>query len=279
MRFATHTSTVVAAWLVAAGAAAPSLAQEKPAAAPKLSGTDANADYLTVRAAYEKLDALKSQEERKAGFDALKSTMAEYAKLYDGKVKDGPAYVALGFAQLMSGQPEKGQAIIDGYQKSLVGKPAPSLEVTKVLGGDASWSLEKEKGKVVLIDFWATWCPPCRGLIPSLVEMDKEYRPKGLSIVGATQMWGRGWLNGEPKPNLDDAAELKVNEDFKAALGMQYPIVFSKKNTGMFEWAVSGIPTVFLIDKSGKVRWIGGSGDHEEMKKKIDELLSEHAAQ
>ncbi|MBI1851637.1 MAG: redoxin domain-containing protein [Planctomycetes bacterium] len=271
--------TLVFGALVCVSAAAQDKA--KPAAAETtLKGNDANADFLTLRAAYEALDAMKLPEERRTAMEKLKPQMAEFIKLYDGKITEGPALIGLGFAQLLAGDGQKARALLQDCQAKLTNKPAPSLDVWKVIGGDNSWSLDQAKGKVVLVDFWATWCGPCRALIPSIIEISNEYQSKGLVVVGATQLYGNGWLKEESKQNLDEAAELKLNEEFKADMKIPYPIVFCKKNTAMFNYAVMGIPTVFLIDKAGKIRWsaVGNKG-HDELKKKIDELLAENAAQ
>lgn len=265
-------------------ASPPVAVQDAPAGkdgAIVLSKTDAAADVAKLRAAYEALDRLGSEAERKAGFARLVPVMREYVKAYDGKVSEGLPLVGLGLAQMFGGDQDRGEKILADYRKSLVGKPAPSLEVEKVIGGAEPLSLDALRGKVVLLDFWATWCPPCRALIPSLVEVSNQYAPKGLAVVGATQLYGYGWRQGKTVTGLDRAAEIQVNEDFRTDQKLPYPIALTKQNTGMFNYAVTSIPTVFLIDRAGKVRWTSdhAASDHGAMKQKLDELLQESAAQ
>jgi thiol-disulfide isomerase/thioredoxin len=276
------TRSIASGVLIAGGLTASAAAQEKAAPTTEkaggstLTGKDAEADFQTIRTAYDALDGLKD-EDRKAGIEKLKPQMAEYIKLYDGKLQGGPALAGLGFAQRMLGDRKKSSEALDGYQKSLVGKSAPALNVFKVVGGGESFNLDQLKGKVVLVDFWATWCGPCRRVIPSLIDTYGKYKDKGLEVVGATQIYGFGWLKGKAEQELDEAAELKLNEDFKADVKIPYPVVFCRKNTMLFQYGVTTIPTIFLIDKKGVIRdFVVGGGEHPELMKKMGELLAEN---
>jgi len=93
------------------------------------------------------------------------------------------------------------------------------------------------RGKTVLLEFWATWCPPCRKTIPHLVEMHKEYGSKGLVIVSLTD---------EPKEKV---------EPFAGEMGMTYAI--GGGSTSGADYKVSGIPHALLIDPAGNVVWTG----------------------
>ena len=78
---------------------------------------------------------------------------------------------------------------LGGYLKlrqELVGKPAPKLGTGQWLGAEGQ-PLADKKGKVVLLDFWATWCGPCIRVIPDLEQMHKELSPKGLEVIGVTR--------------------------------------------------------------------------------------------
>ena len=81
----------------------------------------------------------------------------------------------------------KSQLDADGKRDGLVGKEPPAIVATKVLNGPADWSFASSKGKVVVVDFWATWCPPCRGVIPDLVAMQEKHGSEGLQVVGVTR--------------------------------------------------------------------------------------------
>ena len=94
------------------------------------------------------------------------------------------------------------------------------------------------KGKVVVIDFWATWCPPCREEIPGYIEMTKKHGKDGLVIIGIS---------------LDQAGP-GVVRPFIAKSGINYPIVMGDDATVAAFGGVEGIPTTFLIDRDGMIR-------------------------
>jgi thiol-disulfide isomerase/thioredoxin len=95
------------------------------------------------------------------------------------------------------------------------------------------------KGKVVVLDFWATWCGPCRSEIPGYVELQKKYREAGLAVVGVS---------------LDQDGLEKVRK-FIEEKGINYRIVMGDDNiTGAFG-GVEAIPTTFIVDRGGTVRF------------------------
>jgi len=94
------------------------------------------------------------------------------------------------------------------------------------------------KGKVVVIDFWATWCPPCREEIPGYIEMTKKHGKDGLVIIGIS---------------LDQAGP-GVVRSFIAKSGINYPIVMGDDATVAAFGGVEVIPTTFLIDREGLIR-------------------------
>ncbi len=93
------------------------------------------------------------------------------------------------------------------------------------------------KGKVVVLDFWATWCPPCVAEVPNFMALQKKYRDRGLVVVGIS---------------LDDDGPGEV-ASFAKTQGMNYPIVMSSDEVIAEYGDVQAIPTTFLIDRSGKV--------------------------
>jgi thiol-disulfide isomerase/thioredoxin len=92
-------------------------------------------------------------------------------------------------------------------------------------------------GKVVVLDFWATWCPPCRAEIPGFVELQKQYGDKGLVIVGVS---------------LDQQGP-EVVTPFMKQFSMNYPVVMGDAKIVQAFGGISGIPTTFVIDRSGKI--------------------------
>lgn len=98
-------------------------------------------------------------------------------------------------------------------------------------------SLSDFEGKVVIIDFWATWCPPCRKGIPELVELQEKYGAKGLSIVGISLD------QGGVAPVRKFAEEYKIN----------YPVVMGDEDVVSAYGNIQAIPTAFVIDRKGKI--------------------------
>jgi len=98
-------------------------------------------------------------------------------------------------------------------------------------------SLADFKGKVVVLDIWATWCPPCRAEIPHFIEIQNEYKDKGVTVVG---------MSVDSTGPADVAKFVKDN-------GMNYPIVMADEKTATAYGADQGIPFTIVIDKNGNV--------------------------
>lgn len=127
------------------------------------------------------------------------------------------------------------------YAKTdLRGKQAPKFEVEKWLTKEPS-----REGKVVLIDFWATWCPPCRALIPELNELQTKFKDE-LVVIG---------VSDEKSDKV-----LPFMEKTKVEYSMAVDTASKMKNT----LAVEGIPHVLIIDSTGVVRWQGWPQNPEE---------------
>ena len=128
------------------------------------------------------------------------------------------------------------------------------------------------RGQVVLLDFWATWCGPCRYTFPKLIEWNKSYKDKGLVILGVTKYYG----HADTRP-LTPGEELVYLREFKKRNQLPYGFVVGDSNVNDLNYGVLSIPTTFLIDRQGKVRFIStGSGEEEivhlgEMIKKVIE--------
>jgi thiol-disulfide isomerase/thioredoxin len=117
--------------------------------------------------------------------------------------------------------------------KTLGAAPAWTL---KDLDGN-SVSLSDFKGKVVVLDIWATWCPPCRAEIPHFIELQNEWKDKGVTIVG---------MSVDSTGPADVAKFVKDN-------GMNYPIVMADEKAATAYGADQGIPFTVVIDKNGQV--------------------------
>ena len=114
------------------------------------------------------------------------------------------------------------------------GVAAPEFELPDVDG--AMVKLSDFKGKVVLVNFWATWCAPCEIETPWFVEFDKKYRESGLQIVGIS---------------LDEDGVEPVKE-FMKKYSIEYKIVMGNEETAQNFGGVIGLPTSFIVDQEGK---------------------------
>ena len=112
--------------------------------------------------------------------------------------------------------------------------PAPEFSLPTLNG--ETLDLATYKGKVVLLDFWATWCDSCREQIPQFVELQNKYREQGLQIIGVS-------MDDEPKP---------VRE-FYQQFNLNYPVVMGNAKTGELYGGVLGLPIAFLIGRDGRI--------------------------
>ena len=140
----------------------------------------------------------------------------------------------------------------------LAGHEAPPFTLPTLDG--TSVSLQDHLGKdVVLLDFWATWCPPCRALIPDIAEIAAEYGPKGVAVYAVNL--------GEPPQRV---------KNFLESEGLSLPVLLDAENTVGALYQVSGIPRVLIIGKDGVVRHDqAGSGPGEGMmlRRELDKAL------
>ena len=115
------------------------------------------------------------------------------------------------------------------------GKPAPDFTLDSLDGKTVT--LSGYKGQAVLLNFWATWCGPCKIEMPWFVELQKEYGPKGLQIVGVA---------------MDDAGKDEIDK-FVKEMGVNYPILVGKESVADQYGGVNVLPTTFFIDRDGKI--------------------------
>ena len=130
-----------------------------------------------------------------------------------------------------------------------IGDPAAPLKVDEwIKGGPVA--LADGKGETVyVVEFWATWCPPCRTSIPHLSKLQKEHADKGVVVIGISS----------------SDRDLKTVEDFVKEQGdaMAYVVAYEDRGTRatskayMEAYAQNGIPTAFIVDKEGRVVWVG----------------------
>jgi thiol-disulfide isomerase/thioredoxin len=141
-----------------------------------------------------------------------------------------------------------------------IGQPAPVFSLP-LRGGSAPLGLEQLRGQVVMVNFWASWCEPCRKEFPLLDQIYKKYKAAGFTLIG---------VNVEP--------DAKDAEGFIAKTPVTFPIVFDKDSAVSKLYHVSGMPTTVLIDRKGVLRWVHRSyvpGDENEYLNQARAILLE----
>jgi thiol-disulfide isomerase/thioredoxin len=152
-----------------------------------------------------------------------------------------------------------------------VAAAAPELEVAGWIDKPAG-TLADLRGRVVLLDFWATWCVPCRVTMPKLSRLHAKYEARGLTVVGLTLAEGAG-AAGKP-----ESAEMASVRAFKAEMRLPYAFAVAADGYNHLRYGVRVIPTAFLIDRRGRVRHIAvgaGAGSDERLAAAIETLLDE----
>ena len=134
---------------------------------------------------------------------------------------------------------------------------APDFTLPQITGPPLK--LSDYRGKIVLLDFWATWCEPCRAEIPHFVELQNEYGSQGLQIIGVS-------MDDSPDPVPAFYKQFKMN----------YPVVMGNAQIGEQYGGVLGLPIAFLIDRQGQIRKKHiGATDASIFEKEITNLLTE----
>lgn len=142
-------------------------------------------------------------------------------------------------------------------------KEAPDFALPR--SGDGKIvKLSDSKGKVRIVNFWATWCPPCRAEIPHFVSMYKDLKGKGVEIIG---------ISLDQKGDSVVAPFVKSNQ-------MNYPVVIGDEKVVSAYGGIRGIPTTFIVDRQGRIvkKFVGLPSDTEEgikdaFMKEIEPLL------
>lgn len=120
-------------------------------------------------------------------------------------------------------------------------------------------SLSQLRGRVVVIDFWASWCPPCRAAIPAIQRISEEYREHNVAVLGI---------------NVNDRTD---PYEFMASVGASYTVLVDNGSVAR-AYRVKGIPTLIVVDKAGKIRYresgFGGRTETE-MREAINAALAE----
>jgi len=174
------------------------------------------------------------------GLAALKKEMDKHPESKDAYAQSASSYVAKMIAQLTG--PET--------QGALAGKVAPTLVSDRHLGDFGG--VETLKGKVVVLDFMAHWCGPCKAALPELVKLQAALGSKGLQVVSLTGYYGYfGARQGITKDQ-----EFEAMKGFVKDYQMSWPVLFDGTTKNNANYGVTGIPQLVVIDRKGIVRKI-----------------------
>ena len=226
-------------------------------------------DKIKVEAALVKCRIKLAQDQRSGGTDL--TTINEFIKLAPKDprggdllylaakltTKDDDAKAAIEDRAVKEFPSSKGAAILLGSrrQKDCIGKPF-DLEFNDVIKG-TTVSMKGLKGKVVVVDFWATWCGPCVAEMPAMKQIYAQYHDKGVEFIGVS---------------LDDSKEdggLDSLTKFVKEKDIAWPQYYEGAKDFATSWGVTQIPTMFLVDQDGKLVSIDAGGKLETLLPKL----------
>jgi peroxiredoxin len=148
----------------------------------------------------------------------------------------------------------------------LIGKPAPAFTLEDPSGKKIS--LSDYKGKAVVLDFWATWCAPCKVEIPWLIKLRDQYAAQGLEVIGAST----DDLDESDQKQL--AQDKKDIADFATKMHINYPVVVNGQSVATPYGGLDALPTTFYIDRKGTIVASGiGLVDRDEIEANIKKAL------
>lgn len=151
-------------------------------------------------------------------------------------------------------------------------EPAPELAIDEWLGQEPA-KLENLRGKIVLLDFWATWCGPCIATFPRLRNWHKKFGEQDFMIIGVTQFYGEA-----AGKKMTPLQELDFLREFKQKHKLPYGFAVSKSGEASEKYGIGAYPTTVLLDRNGVVRYIGiGAGleESDNLESMIKKLLKE----
>ena len=229
-----------------------------------LTGWDGYQSTYLARAAKQTGDHAFAERVRRESADLISRTIAknDFAspKLGDESVIK---YFKLDLAHLNG----------NGMRDRLVDKPAPRLRFLWCSDPGVK-TISDLKGKVVVLDFWATWCKPCVGLFPTIRTISEGYAGKPVVFVGVTSIQG---FSIDPKAGKisckdDPKKETSLMPDLMKQLGVTWTVAFSDKDCFDPDFDIMSIPHMAVLDQNGVVRF--DDVEPEKLKERIDGLLA-----
>ncbi len=169
----------------------------------------------------------------------------------------GRAFILVSFLAIGTGACQDAQGAQDASHP-LIGNPSPSFALDSV-NGKGKVSMTALSGKVVIVDFWATWCEPCKKSFPKLQDINAKYRSSGLTIVGLSEDDDKGGIR-----------------EFANSFGADFPLLWDSDKAIAGKWQPGSMPATFIIDRKGLVRFMHHGyhdGEELEIEKEVKSLL------
>jgi len=151
-------------------------------------------------------------------------------------------------------------AVASDWVAASATRPAPNVRLQTADG--SSVQLADYKGKIVVIDFWASWCPPCKASFPALDALHGEYQARGVEVLAV---------------NVDERR--RDADAFLAGRPHSLTVLYDHEGTSAAAFGVKGMPSSFIVDRSGTIRFthMGYSGSIDETyRRELAQLLAEH---
>lgn len=155
-------------------------------------------------------------------------------------------------------------------QVALIGEAAPEIVITDWINGDPT-TLAQLRGRVVLLEFWATWCKPCQNMFPKLRQLDEEYRAQGFDVIALTRHYFAG---RDTASSQADELELMRSVIKQHELGFRVGVAEDERTQDVY--GATGMPALALIDREGVVRYAHfGGGEDARFNALLAKCLSE----
>ncbi len=153
----------------------------------------------------------------------------------------------------------EGASSASGAEHPLLGNAGPDFSQSAVANGGGDVSLRGLQGKVAIVDFWATWCEPCRKSFPKLQELNVKYKVSGLTIVGISEDDDKGGI-----------------PDFAKESGAKFALAWDADKSIAGKWQPKSMPSTFILDRKGVVRFVHfgyHDGEEAEIEREIKSLM------